>query len=601
MAQALGLRFALNDFERGHHDDAQIQPPVLRLEGPWSAEQLAAAFAAHRTAWFAEDLRPCADNIAAMLERERALSAQWRGLPGTDHPAHWEGLADSERKAQPQRRVADRLAVWHPPLAWLMPVVRRRGRELEVRLPLASSTSALQALAQAALPPGWERHRVTVRLEVETRVYWGARSASGGGWRPCRQRGDGRSRSIELFSLKHGRVPDDSLQADDLAPVLKRRLGGGVGLVVALPVLTFEREHRWYHRVREWWKAVWQRIGWVTQGDRDPTFVHRLEFDEPFWNAGTGARPLPAPAWHKALRDGALLRPASAAAVRHQAAHDGRRHVVMVHGGLSCVRSGFGAWLAAEPGAALWPAMPLLDAVCCWRFEHDTFLSVRHSTERLVQWLRREVIEPAGQPGRLVLIAHSRGGNVVRFALPLLRRRFPAWTFSAMTAGSPHLGTQLFSRLGRRWTGLASLVGMVRAMTEGWLGREQLAQLVILERGLAYEVPPGFHDVEPEGVARMSGGRPEQLPEGMWLWGSQWGVGEGHLGFGEGMWDWLVEDIGGAEVGGDGLVARHSALAGRDDPASGAHDASPVFHTHYFSHAPTRAQMAERLAQLLGS
>jgi len=59
-----------------------------------------------------------------------------------------------------------------------------------------------------------------------------------------------------------------------------------------------------------------------------------------------------------------------------------------------------------------------------------------------------------------------------------------------------------------------------------------------------------------------------------------------------------VEDIGGAEVGGDGLVARESALAGRAGDAI-AHDASPVFHTHYFMHEPTREQMARVLNQLL--
>lgn len=598
MLQSLDLRFALHDHERGRLDDAQRQPPVLRLDGPWSAAQLEAAFAAQRESWFADDLRPFADNIAAVLAQERELSERWEGLPGADHPALWDGIAGGEHKARPQRRAADRLAVWHPPLAWLIPVVRHRPRELQVQLPLAGSLSALQAMAQAAMPPGWERHRVAIRLELETRVYWGAHSVERA-WQPCRRRGDGVSRSLELFSMKRGRVLDDSLQASDLVPTLRRRLGGGVGLVVAVPVVSFERERRWTHVVRAWWKAVWRRIGWVTRDDRDPTFVQRLEQDEPFWNAATGARPLPAADWHKALRDGALLRPASAAAARHAAEGAGMRHVVLVHGGLSCVRHGFGAWLPAAPDAAVWPAMPLLDEACTWRFEHDSFVPIRHNVARLQRWLAREVIGPARQPGSMVLIAHSRGGNVVRFALDGLRRRFPGWRFSAMTAGSPHLGTQVFGRIGQRWSCLAGMVGLVRGMAQGWLGREQLAQLVILQRGLAYEVPPGFHDVEPEGVARMASGRPQALPEGMWLWGSEWGPGRGQ-GLDDGLWDWLVEDIGGAEVGGDGLVARHSALAGRVDPAAGGHDASPVFHTQYFAHAPTRAQMAERLARLLG-
>jgi hypothetical protein len=606
MPQAVGLEFALHDGERGHPDAAEEQPPVLRVEAALSAAQLEGVFAAQRQGWFAGDLTPYADNIATVLAQERALSVQWEGLPGTDHPAHWTGAADSLTRAQPQRRAAKRLAVWHLPLAWVMPLVRKRSRDLQVRLPLAGSTAALEALARAALPAGWQGHTVRVRLDVETRVYWGARAARHDGqhaWTPCRRRGDGVSHSIELFVLRHGKAVNGTLDGNDLAPLLQRRLAGGVGLLVAVPVFTFEREAPWRHAVHAWWTAVWRRIGWVRRDDRDPTFVHRMEVDEPVWNAGTRAAPLKPRAWRKALRDGAVLRPACAAAVRW---HDGvagapaGRHVVLVHGGLSSARSTFEALLSPEFAAgALWPGMPLLDEVCTWRFEHDTFLPIRHNIQRLAQWLGNEVIR-RGSAGTVVLLAHSRGGNVARFALPVLRQRFPGWQFSAITAGAPHLGTEVFSRIGRRWTGLAVLVGAVRQVAQGWLGREQLAQLVILERGLAYEVPPGFHDVEPDGVRRLAHGRPEELPEGLWLWGSEWGLGDMPPGPGDTLWDWLVEDVGGAEVGGDGLVARHSALGGRTRASEGAHDASPVFHTRYFAHAPTRGQIAERLARLLG-
>jgi len=609
MAKALGLRFALHDDERGGPDALHEQPPVWVVHGAWSAAQIEADFQAHRAEWFAPDLQAFADNIAHSLAQERALSAQWEGLPGTDHPAHWDGSADSLQRAQPQARVADRLAVWHPPVAWMMPLVRRRARRLEVRLPLAQSTQALLAMARSALPPGWDHHEVRVRIEVETRVYWGARAAGregGFAWKPCRRRGDGLGHSVELFVLKRGRAVEGSLDDADIAPKLQRRLAGGVGLLVAMPVLSFERPRRWRHAVQDWWLAVWRRIGWVSEGDRDPTFVHRLELDEPWWNAATGAQGLPASTWHQALREGGLLRPASVAAAtwQREAAHgrhrgDAGAHVVLVHGGLSCARVTFEALLAATPSSLpLWPGMPLLGDACTWRFEHDTFVPIRLNIRHLVRWLQREVVR--GKPqGTVVLMAHSRGGNVVRFALPVLREKFPGWRFSAITAGSPHLGTQVFHRIGARWTGLATLVGAARQLTQGWLGREQLAQLVILERGLAYEVPPGFHDVEPHGVARLAHGHPERLPEGLWLWGSEWGAGEAQGRIETTLWDWLVEDIGGAEIGGDGLVARHSALGGRAHASEGAHDASPVFHTRYFAHGPTREQMAERLAALL--
>lgn len=597
----MDLRFTLP----GGHDAA-----VLRLEGAWSADAVARAFELHRSAWFGHALQAEAERIGQMLQEERALSERWQGLPGTDHPSLWDGATDSLHRAQTHPRAGPRAAVWHPPLAWLMPVVRRGGGQLQARLPLADSREALLAMALQALPGGWQRRRVTVRLELETRVYWGARAGEDGlGWRPCRQRGDGMSQRLPLFELDGGQPVAGTLDDEDLAPRWHRQLGGGVGLLVAIPVISFERAEGWSDRAQAWWRRVWRRIGWVRRGDRDPTFVHRLEHDEPFWNAAADAPRLPDGRWQRALRDGAILRPASAPAARWQRGETGgtqapSAHVVLVHGGLSCARSAFeallpprGAW--PDGRSPVWPGLPLLDAVCTWRFEHDTFVPVQHNIVRLRRWIRSEVVRGQAH-GRVVLMAHSRGGNVVRFALDALRADFPGWRFDAVTCGSPHLGTQVFSRIGRRWSGLGAVVGAVREMTQGWLGREQLMQLVILERGLSYEVPPGFHDVEPQGVARMAAGQPERLPEGLWMWGSEWGPGEARHGLEDELWDWLVEDLGGAEVGGDGLVARHSALGGREAPGEGVHDASPVFHTGYFAHAPTREQIARRLASLLG-
>jgi hypothetical protein len=121
-------------------------------------------------------------------------------------------------------------------------------------------------------------------------------------------------------------------------------------------------------------------------------------------------------------------------------------------------------------------------------------------------------------------------------------------------------------------------------------------------------VPPGFHDVEPAGVDRMMRGRPAtELPPGMWLVGSHWGPGSG---IEEKSWDWLFEDVMGAEEEGDGLVRRLSALGGRpaENDALRAtpercpvqFDASPVFHTHYLVHEETRTQIARMLASALG-
>lgn len=621
---------------------ALAPPPVLRLDTPWNAAAIERCFKQQRAAWYPAPLRPHVERIAALLAQERRLSERWRGLPGTDHPSFWDTQADASRAQRP--RLSRRVALWQPPVAWLLPVVAETPCELVVRLPAAGSArarearQALQAMSRAALPAAWRRRQVAVQLELESRVYWGARGIDGH-WQPCRGRGDGLSRRVPLFELRRGRarrgrlpgLEDDApsrlpsegrhgrssrflstfhgqgVGADDLdLPThWQRHLPAGVGLLVATPVLVFERRRCWCDRVQAAWRHMVRRLGGGE--DRDPTFAARLQHDEPRWNAATGARPLPAPAWRRALQDGAVLRPASAPAVAWQRGHapiqPPSSHLVLLHGGMSCVRAAFEALLVpaaawpTRPGP-LWQQLPLLDRVCTWRFEHDSFVAVAHNIVRLERWLAGEVVR--GRPaGRLVLLAHSRGGNVARFALAPLRRAFPGWRIAAVTCGSPLLGTQVFSRVGRRWAGLATLLGVFREAAQGWLTREQLAQLVNLERGLSYELPPGIHDVEPQGVARMAGGRPQELPSGLWTWGSDWGAGARSSALELGLWDWLVEDLGGAEVGGDGLVARHSALGGRAPSSPGAHDASPVFHTQYFAHPATRAAIADRLARLL--
>ena len=268
---------------------------------------------------------------------------------------------------------------------------------------------------------------------------------------------------------------------------------------------------------------------------------------------------------------------------------------------------------ARPPSAAhVWPGLPTLDERPTWRFEHDTFLGVAQNVAHLVAAVRRHCIanSPSDASRHIVLIAHSRGGNVARFGLTALRKAFgkQGWTFAAVTLGSPHLGTHVFERVGHRWHGLAAAVGGLRHLGAPWMNRDTLAELVNLERGLAYDVPPGFHDVEPAGVDRMMRGRPAtDLPEGMWLVGSHWGPG---AGVDEKAWDWLFEDVVGAEEEGDGLVRRMSALGGRPAENDAARttpgrcpvqfDASPVFHTHYLVHEETRTQIARMLASALG-
>ncbi|MFN0185381.1 MAG: hypothetical protein ACKVQR_16330, partial [Aquabacterium sp.] len=277
-------------------------------------------------------------------------------------------------------------------------------------------------------------------------------------------------------------------------------------------------------------------------------------------------------------------------------------------------RSGFADALPAAAGdaapvaagAAIWPGLPPLDAVCTWRFEHDSFLPLMRNVAALKAALVPILQAPAG---RLVLLTHSRGGSVARFALPVLREAAPGWQIHAVTLAGPHLGTQVFRRIGKRYQGLAGTVGLLRDLAGGLLAREQMAELVNLERALAYEVPVGFKDVEPESTQRLAGGDARRLPPGMVLVGSEWGP-VGDDGVDEWLWDTLVEDLAGAEVGGDGLVARESAWGGRalrEGQHSGPQgevelvDASPSFHTGYLSHGATRDAVARVLARLLGT
>ncbi|MGN6527309.1 MAG: alpha/beta hydrolase, partial [Burkholderiaceae bacterium] len=253
-----------------------------------------------------------------------------------------------------------------------------------------------------------------------------------------------------------------------------------------------------------------------------------------------------------------------------------------------------------EPPRALWPGLPELDARPAWRFEHDTFLGIERNVTRLVEAVRRECVDNAAPRAsrHVVLVAHGRGGNVARFALPALRKAFGrrGWTFAAVTLGSPHLGTHAYARMGARWHALAAAAGGLRRLDAPGLDKARLAELVQLERALADALPQGFLDLEPAGILRLTRGRPATaLPPGMWLVGSHWGPGAVPPDL---AWDWLFEDAMGADDEGDGLVQRHSALAGRT-ATDACFDASPVFHTHYLAHEATRERVGRMLGQAL--
>ena len=650
-------------------------PRALRIDGPLSARAVLDHFNAKGRALLGLDQQDAAVRIAQLLAHEADLSAAWGGLPGTDHPRHWHEAAGDEAALSDSRSGYRRLDV-HMPLWWALPLAVRDRQPHRVTLPLATTRDALAAMIRRHMPGAWWNATVRVTLDVETRVYWGARGAvhpHAAARHACAHRGDAGRPSLELMTLHAGRAVETAMPARQADPDVVLKVHPGVGWLVAVPVLRFEREltgsERAQHKVVAWWRRLLGRIGRPAQRDRDPTFAARLKADEAWWAEQLGVRPGAA---HELAREaglGASLRAASRIATQPASSRT-QAQVVVIHGGLSSARSGFEAALntkaravakaieAGEPvspgpidirieparagvpaaplqrelslaataaafdtaalssapppppsAAHVWPGLPTLDERATWRFEHDTFLRIAQNVAHLVDAVRGRCIagSPPGARKHVVLIAHSRGGNVARFGLVALRKAFgkQGWTFAAVTLGSPHLGTQVFERVGHRWHGLATALGGLRNLGSPWMNRDTLAELVNLERGLAYDVPPGFHDVEPAGVARMMRGRPAtELPADMWLMGSHWGPGSG---VDERAWDWLFEDVCGAEEEGDGLVRRLSALGGRAaDVGDARHcpvqfDASPVFHTHYLVHELTRTQVARMLASALES
>jgi hypothetical protein len=669
---------------------------ATRIDGALSARAVLDHFNERGRALLGAGQADAATRISQMLAHEADLSAEWGGLPGTDHPRHWQPDVGDEAALSDPRSEHRRLDV-HLPLWWTLPLAVRDREPQRVTFPLAASRGALAVLIRRHMPGGWWNSTVHVALDIETRAYWGARGAvhpHAAARHACAARGDAGRPSLKLMTLTSGRAVETALPERQVDPEVALKLHPGVGWLVAVPVLRFERElttsERIQAQIAQWWRRARSGAGQPAERDRDPTFAARLKADEAWWAHQLGYPPASDRAVEREARLGASLRPASRPALQAPAART-QAQVIVIHGGLSSVRSGFEAALntkarvvakaleaglpipmpvrevevamsdarssvafapatdgapsasrsvpgelamaataataaaydAASASASIaagtpppatgraWPGLPTLDERATWRFEHDTFLGIARNVAHLVAAVRRQCIVGAalGASRHIVLIAHSRGGNVARFGLVALRKAFgrQGWTFAAVTLGSPHLGTQVFERVGHRWHGLAAAVGGLRHLGAPWMNRESLAELVNLERGLAYDVPQGFHDVEPAGVDRMMRGRPStELPEGMWLVGSHWGPGSG---LEERTWDWLFEDVMGAEDEGDGLVQRHSALGGRapENALIGSSttacpvqfDASPVFHTHYLVHEETRSQIARMLARAL--
>ena len=160
------------------------------------------------------------------------------------------------------------------------------------------------------------------------------------------------------------------------------------------------------------------------------------------------------------------------------------------------------------------------------------------------------------------------------------------------TAGAPHDGTPVFGTVGQRWVGLAGAVGLLGRVAHGLLDRDEMAKLKNLERGMAGDIPPGFQDLTPDAVRERANGEPLP-PQIVAAWGSQWRAGLA-ADWPSNLWRHVIEDFGGFEAEGDGLIPLQSAMMG-----AACYNASPVSHVEYFHHAPTVQQIREHLQALL--
>lgn len=335
------------------------------------------------------------------------------------------------------------------------------------------------------------------------------------------------------------------------------------------------------------------RLPWL---DRDPTFTMRLVRDESYWSAMLGTPKRSVKYFSRVALRGFDFSPASVPAVAFSTGKlRSADHVILVHGGLSSSRSGFSDLLLQEKVSnhqGPWKYMRLLNDICVWRFEHESFVRVMRNVVYLVREVRSRIVRHSVAPGHIALIAHSRGGVVARLAAAYLSEFEPDWRIRVFTFGAPHNGTWVFRRIGARWALASNVMERLYKSVDGVINYDLLAQLQLVSRALEYDIPIGFKDVEPAVVARLI----EKAPSfnEIITWGSHWKPAAGTL------WSWdllgmVVESVSGFEPGGDGLVAKKSAF-GDGRPYF---DVTPTFHTGYFSDAIAMEQLRVRLCEFL--
>lgn len=633
----LSLAFEL---ERGGEPEAQDeQPTVWRVDEPMRSADLQRRFSADWSRWYGPVLVPHAAAIAALLADEAALALRLGGLPGTEHPRVWGGPL-----LQPDRE--QRFCSLPLPLWWALPVVRKRSRRLRLQLRTIDSSALVQAL-QPVLTPEWRgQPPLSMRLEFETRMYWGAQAEpdntpGGVRWLPCRVRSDGLVCSAPIPWPGWAAEPA-AHEAENAQRAIERRLRGGIGLLLVLPSLVLERTPTpTASRLRQRLQLLQQlpqRLARVPRQPHEPGLASRWASDEAWWARSIPTARMSDGALARAIKRGAKLQPASLPALRRAGPDRPREHVLLLHGQQQSVRSAFAAALIGEaaalgsnaaapavPVGALWPGLPLLDTVATWRFEHDPWQGLAASVAVLAAAITGRIVAPRGggsttHGGRLVLLAQGQGGLLARLLLQAWREPWAeqGWRLDAITLGTPHLGQPLHpaEHGPPGCCRLPPLAGALdaSACASAEVDRAAQAERLRLSRWLAGAPPQGLADAEPQALRRLLGGDLARLPRGMWLLGSIWGAppAAGLTPPGELRPAWLADEPAQSPASGDGAVSLDSALAGRipwhgqpgaqGPPEDGvlAFDVSPARHGDYLAQPAVRQLVSRALAHLLG-
>jgi hypothetical protein len=164
---------------------------VWRIDAALSPCALAQRFGAEWAAWYGPELAGAAGRIARLLARPPASTA-------SPHEA------------------ATRLPL---PQVWVVPLVRRRRRQLAIWLPASAPADA-----PASGAGGGDR------LTLELQLYWGATSKPGVAagrvvWQPCALREQASCATVAWPATTQAQL------------LSARQLRGGVGLLVARPWL----------------------------------------------------------------------------------------------------------------------------------------------------------------------------------------------------------------------------------------------------------------------------------------------------------------------------------------------------------------------------